>query len=144
MREAYADDTGVGVVFEPANEGLKSRATGRLQLLPRNSVIIPTMKTALLVGLALAAAGLTRAEQLTGFLADAKCAAGGKAAAAAHADCAKKCVQGGAPVVLVTTENKVYKIKNQDRVKSHVGEKVTLEGAVEGDTIDVQRGRPAE
>ena len=102
------------------------------------------MKIAVFIGLVLTTAGLTRAEQLTGFLADSKCAAAGKANSAGHADCAKKCVQGGAPVVLVTAENKVYKIKNQDKVKNHVGEKVTLDGNVDGDTIEVERGRPAE
>jgi hypothetical protein len=102
------------------------------------------MKTALLLGLVLTTAGLTRAEQLTGFLADAKCAAGGKGGSAGHADCAKKCVEGGAEVVLVSAENKVYKIKNQVKVKNHVGERVTLEGKLEGDTIEVERGRPAE
>lgn len=87
---------------------------------------------------------LARAESLTGFLADAKCAAGGKAASDGHAGCAKKCVEAGQAVVLVTAENKVYKIKNQDKVKGHVGEKVEVEGKLDGDTIEVERGRPAQ
>ena len=102
------------------------------------------MRAAVLMGLMLAAGAITRAEQLTGFLADAKCAGGGKAGSAGHAACSKKCVEAGQPIVLVTAENKVYKIKNQDKVKGHVGEKVQVEGKVDGDTIEVERGRPAE
>ncbi len=102
------------------------------------------MKAAVLVGMLLGAAALVRADEVTGFLADAKCAAAGKAASAAHAGCAKKCVEGGEPVVLVTAEGKIYKIKNQEKVKGHVGAKATLEGKIEGDTIEVERGRPAE
>ncbi len=102
------------------------------------------MKAAVLMGLLLGGAALVHAEEITGFLADAKCAAAGKAASAGHANCAQKCVQGGEAVVLVTSEGKVYKIKNQDKVKGHVGAKATLDGKVDGDTIEVERGRPAE
>src|SRR5690349_8399946 len=101
------------------------------------------MKIAVMIGLLLSAAALARAEQLTGFLSDAKCGAGGKGGAAAHAACAKKCVEAGQAVVLVTAD-KVYKISNQDKVKGHVGEKVQVEGKVDGDTIEVEKGRPAE
>ena len=34
-------------------------------------------------------------------------------------------------------DNKVYKIDNQDAVKSHLGQKVTVTGDMNGDTIDV-------
>jgi hypothetical protein len=102
------------------------------------------MKITVLVGLLLSTAMLSRAEELTGFLADAKCAAGGKAGSAGHAGCAKKCVEGGQAVVLVTGDGKVYKITNQDKVKGHVGSKATLSGKVNGDSIEVERGRPAE
>ena len=102
------------------------------------------MKAAVLVGLLLSSAAFVRAEELTGFLADAKCAAGGKGGSAGHAGCAKKCVEGGEAVVLVTADGKVYKIKNQEKVKNHAGAKATLEGKVEGDTIEVERGKPAE
>jgi hypothetical protein len=102
------------------------------------------MRVAVLVGLLLSAGALVRAEEVTGFLADAKCAAGGKGGSAGHAGCAKKCVDGGEAVVLVTAEGKVYKIKNQEKVKGHVGAKATLEGKIDGDTIEVERGRAAE
>ena len=101
------------------------------------------MKIAVLVGLLLSAAVISRAEEFTGFLSDAKCAAAGKGGSEGHAGCAKKCVQGGEAVVLVSGD-KVYKIKNQDRVKNHVGEKVQLEGKLDGDTLEVEKGRPAQ
>src|ERR1044071_1282292 len=94
------------------------------------------VRVAVLVGLLLSAGGIFRAEELTGFLADAKCGAGGKGGSAAHAACAKKCVEAGQAVVLVTADNKVYQIKNQDKVKGHVGEKVQLQGKVDGDSIE--------
>jgi hypothetical protein len=102
------------------------------------------MKAAVLVGLLLSSAAFMQAEEVTGFLADAKCAAAGKGAGAGHSGCAQKCVQGGEAVVLVTAEGKVYKIKNQEKVKNHVGAKATLQGKIDGDTIEVERGRPAE
>jgi len=102
------------------------------------------MKAAVLVGLLLSAAAFVRAEEITGFLADAKCAAGGKGASAGHAGCAQKCVEAGEAVVLVTAEGKVYKIKNQEKVKNHAGAKATLEGKIDGHTIEVERGRKAE
>jgi len=101
------------------------------------------MRLTVLAGLFLSTAFLAGAEELTGFLADAKCAAGGKGGAAGHANCAKKCIEGGQDVVLVTGD-KVYKIKNQEKVKAHAGMKATLTGKVEGDTIEVEKGRPAE
>src|SRR5262245_34062721 len=102
------------------------------------------MRAAVLVGLLLSSAAFVRADEVTGFLADAKCAGGGKGASAGHAGCAKKCVEGGEAVVLVTAEGKVYKIKNQEKVKGHAGAKATLQGKIDGDTIEVERGRPAE
>ena len=101
------------------------------------------MKIAVLLGLLFSASICVRAEQLTGFLSDAKCAAAGKGGSAGHAACAKKCVQGGEAVVLVTPD-KVYKLNNQEKVTNHVGEKVTLEGKLDGDTLTVEKGRPAE
>src|SRR5579871_363260 len=102
------------------------------------------MKSRFLLLSLLSAAWLIHAEELTGWLSDAKCAAAGKGAAAAHSGCAKKCVEGGEAIVIVTAENKVYKIKNPERAKNHVGEKVTVEGKHDGDTIEIERGRPAE
>ena len=95
----------------------------------------------LLVGAMLCGA-LTQAAEFTGYLADAKCARGGKAASPQHEECAQKCVEGGEPVVLVTNDKKVYKIKNQDKVNSHAGIKVAVEAKLEGeDTLVVEEFR---
>ena len=90
------------------------------------------------------AAGISRAAEFTGYLADAKCAAAGKAGSAAHSACSKKCVGGGEAIVLVTEDGKVLKIKNQDKVKPHVGFKVALDATLEGDSLEVAGGRHLE
>ncbi len=55
------------------------------------------------------------AGEWTGYIGDSKCAAAGKADSAAHADCAAKCIKGGAAPVFVVGD-KVYKIANTDKV----------------------------
>jgi hypothetical protein len=81
---------------------------------------------------------LSFAAEWVGYLADEKCANGGKANSAGHAACAKKCVDGGAAVAFVAeADGKVYKVSNQDAVKEHVGHKVTVTGKLAGDTITV-------
>ena len=102
------------------------------------------MRMTILTGVLLSTALLGYGEELTGWLSDAKCAAAGKAAKDDHAACAKKCVEGGEAVVLVTADNKVYKIKNQEKVNTHAGAKVVLTGTVDGDSITVDKGRKAE
>ena len=100
------------------------------------------MKFVLALALVLSVFTLTAmAGEWSGYISDSKC--GVKGAKDEHADCAVKCVKGGASPVFVT-DGKVYKIKNQEKVKGHVGSKATLEGKVDGDTIEVERGKPAE
>src|SRR5690349_119051 len=91
--------------------------------------------------IALSIAGLSAAAEFTGYLADAKCAQAGKAASGQHSGCAKKCVEAGEKIVLVTEDNKIYRIKNQDKVKPHLGHKVALEATLADDTLDVETGR---
>ncbi len=74
----------------------------------------------------------------TGWLADEKCALGGKAATDDHAGCAQNCVKGGQPIVFVSEADKaVYTLDSPDKVQEHVGHKVTLEGTMDGTTIAV-------
>ena len=75
------------------------------------------------------------AAEMTGYISDSKCAA--KGAIDAHADCAVKCVKGGAAPVFVS-DGKVYKIDDAAKVQDHVGHKVTITGDVKGDTIQVE------
>jgi hypothetical protein len=91
-----------------------------------------TAITALAFGLA--TAGM--AAEFTGFVEDTNCST--KPAMKDDADCAKKCIKGGSPAVLVTADGKVYKVSNQDKIVSHAGEKVTVTGSVKGDTLTIE------
>lgn len=73
---------------------------------------------------------------LVGYIGDAMCAGKGKANSADHAACAAKCIKGGSAAVLVVGD-KVYKIANQDKVIKYAGKKVSVEGKITDDTIDV-------
>ncbi|HTQ56039.1 MAG TPA: hypothetical protein VMI94_16340 [Bryobacteraceae bacterium] len=77
--------------------------------------------------------------EVSGYISDSTCAhkQGAKAAGDGHAGCAKSCIKRGDKAVLVTPEGKIYSITNQDKVTEHAGQKVTLVGNVEGDSITV-------
>jgi len=80
------------------------------------------------------------AAEFTGYISDAGCAAkqgAAKVASDSHAGCAKGCIKRGDKAVLVTPEGKIYQIANQDKVVEHAGEKVTLVGDADGDSITV-------
>jgi len=57
------------------------------------------------------------------------CAKQHKAGSAKDTECAKKCVKGGELAVLVV-DGKIYKIENQDAVKTHIGYTITVTGKV--------------
>jgi hypothetical protein len=79
----------------------------------------------------------------TGWLSDAKCAANG--AKASHKGCSVKCVEGGQPVVFVQdSDKKIFKLDGAEKVKSLIGDKVVLEGALEGETITISSAAKAE
>ena len=64
-----------------------------------------------------------------GWISDSKCAA--KGANAAHAQCAKKCVEGGEKPVLVTDKDqKVVPIDNPSAVSGHEGQHVKVTGTL--------------
>jgi hypothetical protein len=96
-----------------------------------------------MAGMALFTLTLASAEEFTGWLTDAKCAKGGKAASSQHGNCARKCVEAGGEIVLLG-EEKVYKIKNQDKVRPYVGSKVAVQATLTGDTLEVETGRYLE
>ena len=75
------------------------------------------------------------ADEFTGWISDSKC--GVKGASADHKDCAAKCVKGGAAPVFVM-DNKVLKIDDTSKVEGRIGQKVTVTGSVDGDTIKVE------
>lgn len=90
-----------------------------------------TVVAALAFGLA--ASGL--AAEFKGFVEDTNCA--GKPEMKDDSACAQKCIKGGSPAVLVTPEGKIYKIANQDKITSHAGEHVTVDGKLKGDTLTI-------
>jgi hypothetical protein len=78
------------------------------------------------------------AESFTGVVSDAMCAKNpAKASSAAHAACAKKCMDGGSPAVLIVGD-KVYKIANPDKLTAFAGKTVTVDGSIDSDTITVK------
>ena len=89
----------------------------------------------LAIGLMLAAIWAAASPATTtwdGWISDSKCAA--KGANAAHAQCAKKCVEGGEKPVLVTDrDQKVVPIQNPSAVTGHEGEHVKVTGSMTSD-----------
>jgi hypothetical protein len=75
------------------------------------------------------------AAEFKGFVEDTACA--GKASMAGDSECAKSCIKGGSPAVLVTADGKIYKIANQAKIVSFAGESVTVTGDLKGDTITI-------
>jgi hypothetical protein len=78
------------------------------------------------------------AESFTGWVSDAMCAKNpAKVSSASHAACAKKCIEGGSPAVLVV-DGKVYPVSNPDALKSYAGEKVTVDATLDNGTLTVK------
>ena len=92
-------------------------------------------KLTALAALALGLAGSMMAAEFKGFVEDTKCS--GMPEMKGDADCAKKCIKGGSPAVLVTPAGKIYKIDNQEKIVAHAGENVTVTGKLKGDTLTV-------
>jgi hypothetical protein len=81
------------------------------------------------------------ADEFTGWISDSKC--GAKGTSAGHKDCAAKCIKGGAAPVFVM-DNKVLKIDDASKVEAHIGQKVTVTGSVDGDTLKVESVKAAD
>jgi uncharacterized protein DUF5818 len=90
-------------------------------------------RVAVLLGLSLVFAltlSLTAADKSwTGWISDAKCGAGG--AKAEHRECALKCAEAGQKLVLVTSDNKLHVLDNQELAKEHAGHQVTVHGTAD-------------
>jgi hypothetical protein len=86
-----------------------------------------------LLSMGLAAIGM--AAEFTGFVEDTSCST--KPGMKGNAACAKSCIKGGSPAVLVTTDGTIYKISNQDKIVSHAGENVTVTADLKGDTLTI-------
>ena len=92
-----------------------------------------TLTAVSLLALGLASTGL--AKEFKGFVEDTACST--KPEMKGNAECAKKCIKGGSPAVLVTEDGKIYKIANQDKIVASAGENVTVEGKLKGDTLTI-------
>ena len=79
------------------------------------------------------------AEEYKGIVADSHCAKSQpeKINSPDHAKCAASCIKGGAKAVLVTPEGKVYNLDKQEKAVPLAGQKVTVDGKLDGDTIKV-------
>jgi len=88
--------------------------------------------------LALAAVFATGAfaETWSGMISYAAFGAKNKTATQADQRCAASCIKGGGKAVLVVGD-KVYGIENQDAVKGHEGQKVTVSGTMNGENVHI-------
>jgi len=75
------------------------------------------------------------AADFTGYVIDEACAA--KTAMKGNEACARKCIKGGSPAVLLT-DGKVYKLDDQTKAIEHAGHKVKVTGDLTGDTIKIE------
>jgi hypothetical protein len=94
-----------------------------------NKIIAGCMLTAAFSFSALAA-------DVSGYIIDKSCA--GTPGMRGNVACAERCIKRGDPAVLVTDEGKIYKFSDQAKVVEHAGQKVTVTGKVDGDTITVE------
>ena len=86
------------------------------------------------------AGDMGKKETVNGWVSDSKC--GKQGANAGAADCTKKCLEGGASMVVVTDKDqKVLMVDNPDALKGHEGHHVAVTGHVEGDKIHVESAK---
>ena len=94
------------------------------------------MKRIVSIGLmTIGLAASVMAAEYKGFVEDQACA--NKPEMKGDSECAKKCIKGGSPAVLVTEDGKVYKISNQEKIVASAGQNVTVVGKLKGDTLTV-------
>jgi len=87
---------------------------------------------ALLAGLSVSG----MAADFSGYVIDEMCST--KPAMKGNEACARKCLKGGSPAVLLTAESKVYKLDDQAKAAEHAGHKVIVTGKLDGDTITIE------
>lgn len=81
-------------------------------------------KLTAVVALVFVLTAVVMAADFKGFVMDQKCASNPEMRG--NAECAKKCIQGGSPAVLVTPDGKIYKIDNQAKIVPFAGKNVTV------------------
>src|SRR5579871_4802042 len=93
-------------------------------------------KLTAVAAMTLGLAALGMAAEFKGFVEDQRCA--GMPDMKGDSDCAKKCIKGGSPAVLVMPDGKIYKVDKQDLLAKKAGMNVTVKGTLKGDTIAVE------
>ena len=89
---------------------------------------------------ALAFDDMGKSSTVNGWVSDDKC--GAKGANAGAAACTKKCLEGGAKMVIVTDKDqKVLMVENPDALKGHEGHHIAVTGSVKGDSIHVDSAK---
>jgi hypothetical protein len=102
--------------------------------------VLFTLAALALVSLLTTASFAADATTVNGWITDSKC--GAKGAHEGAAECTKKCLDGGAAMVVVTdSDQKVLTVKNPEALKGHEGHHVAVTGHVEGDTIHVESAK---
>jgi hypothetical protein len=78
------------------------------------------------------------ADDITGYISDAHCAAKHNSVSAANTKCIDMCLKGGADPVLVSN-GKVMKFDadSKEKAKSFAGQEVKIDGTVDGDVVKV-------
>jgi hypothetical protein len=77
-------------------------------------------------------------DTVNGWVTDSKCGVKG----AGKEDCARKCIEKGAKMVVVTdTDEKVLTVENPDALKDHIGHHVAITGHTTGDSIHVESAK---
>src|SRR5437763_7671721 len=85
------------------------------------------------------AAKSPKATKVSGWVTDENCAAK-KDADLSNADCAKKCAEKGAKLVVVTDKDRrVLNVDNQEALKGHEGHHVSVTGKIDNDTLHVDK-----
>jgi expansin (peptidoglycan-binding protein) len=80
------------------------------------------------------------ASTVNGWVSDSKC--GVKGAHDGAAECTKKCIDGGAAMVVVTDKDqKILTVDNPDALKGHEGHHIAVTGHVDGDKIHVESAK---
>jgi uncharacterized protein DUF5818 len=93
------------------------------------------MATALMAATLTLSTGAAAAD-FTGYVIDESC--GSKPAMKGNEACARKCIRGGSPAVLLADSAKIYKLDDQAKAVEHAGHKVKVTGTLNGDTIKVE------
>lgn len=89
------------------------------------------------------------AEQLTGYISDAQCAAKGSKAAKAtdwinpkvFSSCVQKCIKEGSPILFVTEDNKVLSLdaESTKKASSFAGQRVSVNGKIENGALTIDK-----